>query len=65
MVGGTREVAVPAKLLHRQKLNGRQIVELAKLCAKIETHYKFPCDIEWALERGKFYIVQSRSITIL
>ncbi|OGL65635.1 hypothetical protein A3B21_03165 [Candidatus Uhrbacteria bacterium RIFCSPLOWO2_01_FULL_47_24] len=49
----------------QQKFNDRQIVELAKLCAKIETHYKFPCDIEWALERGKFYIVQSRPITTL
>ncbi|OGL67585.1 hypothetical protein A3B21_03155 [Candidatus Uhrbacteria bacterium RIFCSPLOWO2_01_FULL_47_24] len=63
--GGTREVVVPDKFLHRQKLDGRQIVELAKLCAKIETHYKFPCDIEWALESGKFYIVQSRPITTL
>jgi len=63
--GGTREIAVPSKLQNRQKLDGRQIIELAKLCAKIETHYKFPCDIEWALEKDKFYIVQSRPITTL
>ena len=31
----------------------------------IENHYKFPCDIEWAFESGKFYIVQSRPITTL
>lgn len=62
---GTVEKAVPAKFLHRQKLDGRQIIELAKLCVKIEQHYKFPCDIEWALEKGKFYIVQSRPITTL
>jgi len=56
---------VPGKLRHRQKLDGRQIVALAKICAAIEKHYKFPCDIEWALEKGKFYIVQSRPITTL
>lgn len=49
----------------RQKLTGRQIVELAELCKKIEDHYGFPCDIEWAYEGGKFYITQSRPITTL
>ncbi len=49
----------------RQKLTGRQIVELAKICANIEKHYKFPCDIEWAYAGGKFYITQSRPITTL
>jgi len=32
---------------------------------KIENHYGFPCDIEWAFEKGGFYIVQSRPITTL
>ena len=32
---------------------------------KIEKHYGFPVDIEWAFESGKFYIVQSRPITTL
>ncbi len=49
----------------KQKLNGKQIIELAKICQKIEQHYKFPCDIEWAYEGGKFYITQSRPITTL
>jgi len=49
----------------KQKLNGKQIVELAKICKKIEDHYGFPCDIEWAWEGGKFYITQSRPITTL
>lgn len=62
---GVREIPVPEKLKSRQKLDGRQIVNLAKLCVKIEEHYGFPCDIEWAMERNKFYIVQSRPITTL
>ncbi|MBU2566429.1 hypothetical protein KKG46_02620 [Patescibacteria group bacterium] len=31
----------------------------------IEEHYGFPCDIEWAYKKEKFYIVQSRPITTL
>lgn len=50
---------------NKQKLSGRQIMELAELCKKIEAHYGFPCDIEWAMEGGKFYITQSRPITTL
>ncbi|OGH88437.1 MAG: hypothetical protein A3J93_04205 [Candidatus Magasanikbacteria bacterium RIFOXYC2_FULL_42_28] len=49
----------------KQKLSGKQIIELAKISANIEKHYKFPCDIEWAYEGGKFYITQSRPITTL
>ena len=49
----------------KQKLTDDQILELSKLVVKIEDHYKFPCDIEWAREKGKFYIVQSRPITTL
>ena len=49
----------------KQKLTGKQIVELAKLCARIEKHYKHPQDIEWAFAKGKFYITQSRPITNL
>ena len=49
----------------KQKLSGKQIIELAMLCKKIEDHYKFPCDIEWAMEGGDIYITQSRPITTL
>lgn len=49
----------------KQCLPNQKILELAKICQKIEDHYKFPCDIEWALEKGKLYIVQSRPITTL
>lgn len=49
----------------KQKLTTRQIVNLAKICKKIEQHYHQPQDIEWAFEKGKFYITQSRPITTL
>ena len=45
---------------------GRQkIIELAKLVVHIEKHYGFPCDVEWAREKKKFHITQSRPITTL
>jgi len=48
-----------------QKLNDKEILELTELVKKVEKHYGFPCDIEWARENGRFYIVQSRPITTL
>ena len=49
----------------KQKLTGKQIIELAEICYGIEKHYGFPCDIEWAFAGGNFYITQSRPITTL
>jgi pyruvate,water dikinase len=63
--GGIKWVPVLKSVQGKQKLNGKQIIELAKICLAIENHYKFPCDIEWAQEKGKFYITQSRPITTL
>jgi len=49
----------------KQVLTKKEIIELSKLIVKIEKHYKFPVDVEWAKEKGKFYITQSRPITTL
>lgn len=62
---GTTWKAVAKVDQEKQKLTGKQIIELAKICLNIEKHYKKPQDIEWAIERGKIYIVQSRPITTL
>lgn len=63
--GGTKEVSVPKSKQAKQKLKGNEIIKLAKIVKKIEQHYGSPQDIEWAYEKGKFYIVQSRPITTL
>ncbi len=63
--GGNIEKRVPKSKQEKQKLSDTQILKLAKVCQKIEKHYKTPQDIEWALEKGKFYIFQSRPITTL
>jgi len=57
--------SIPTEKRNLQKLSDEQIFELSDLIVKIENHYGFPCDIEWAYESGVFYIVQSRPITTL
>jgi len=62
---GTEEKLVPKARQAKQKLTDKQIIELARICYNIEKHYGKPQDIEWAIERGKIYVVQSRPITTL
>ena len=59
------EKEVPRLRQGKQKLEDGKIIQLAQLCQKIEEHYKHSQDIEWAFEKGKFYILQSRPITTL
>ncbi len=49
----------------KQKLDDKHVVELAKIGLKVEEHYGKPQDIEWGLEDGKLFIVQSRPVTTL
>ena len=58
-------VDIPAERGASQKLSDAQILKLSELVLKIEEHYCFPCDIEWAFAKGGFYITQSRPITTL
>ena len=63
--GGIEWQKVPESKKEVQTLTGQEIIELAKMCVKLEKHYKKPQDIEWAMEKGKIYITQSRPITTL
>lgn len=62
---GTKTMGVPKSKRARQKLSEEQIKKLVEICIKVEKHYKYPQDIEWGFERNKFYIVQTRPITVL
>ena len=44
-------------------LTDEQVLEVAKLVTDVETHYKVPMDIEWAIYEGKLYLLQARPIT--
>jgi len=48
-----------------QKLTDEQVAEFAALLARIEDHYGHPVDTEWALEEGRFRLLQARPITTL
>ena len=62
--GSVNEILpVPAAQANRQKLDDPAIIKLAVLGEKLEKHYFFPQDIEWAFEKGKLYIVQTRPVT--
>ena len=63
--GKNRKVSLPEEKRNMRKLSEAQIKKLSEICAKIEKIFNYPQDIEWALEEGKFYVVQSRPITTL
>ncbi|WP_456371987.1 intein-containing phosphoenolpyruvate synthase [Methanocaldococcus sp.] len=63
--GETKIVDVPEDMKEKQVLTDDEIKELAKIGINIENHYKKPMDVEWAYEKGKFYMVQARPITTL
>ncbi len=63
--GGVIEKRVPEAKRAKQKLDDALILEVAKTCARIEKHYGYPQDIEWAVEKNVLYVTQSRPITTL
>ncbi|MGA2910710.1 MAG: phosphoenolpyruvate synthase [Candidatus Microgenomates bacterium] len=63
--GKTKEVDVPAKIRGRQKITDEEVIALARLSDRLQKHYYFPQDTEWAKEKGKLYIVQTRPVTTI
>jgi pyruvate,water dikinase len=63
--GANKKVDIKEDAQGKQKLSDLEIKDLAKICKKIEDHYNFPQDIEYAFEKDNLYIVQSRPITTL
>ncbi len=59
----TVELDVLKNIQEKQKLSGKRIVELAEIVTKIEKHYDFAQDIEWALVDDQIFILQSRPVT--
>lgn len=45
-------------------LTDAQVFDLARLGQRVEAFFRTPCDIEWALSRGQFYLLQSRAIKL-
>ena len=49
----------------QQVLKNHEIRKLAEIALKLEEHYQKPQDIEFAIENGEIYIVQTRPVTTL
>ncbi|HIP63583.1 MAG TPA: pyruvate, water dikinase, partial [Archaeoglobus profundus] len=63
--GKTIEIKLDEKKAKERVLSDKEIEELVKIGEIIEEHYECPQDIEWAIEKGKIYIVQTRPITTI
>lgn len=60
-----QELSLPKSKQQTVKLTDEKIVELAKIGHKLQKHYRFPQDIEWAMADNQLYIVQSRPVTTI
>lgn len=63
--GKTVQLDVPEDLKNKRVLSDEEIAALTKLGSRIQEHYDFPQDTEWAMENGKVFMLQSRPITTL
>jgi len=63
--GKTAEKPLTEKEEMEQVLEDTEIKQLAVYAKRIEKHYNKPQDMEWAIEEGNVYIVQSRAITTI
>jgi pyruvate,water dikinase len=63
--GSTQTLALGTMEGKLQKVSDKIILEVATFAKRIEEHYGFPVDIEWAVERGTVYMTQARPITTL
>jgi len=57
--------SIEARLQEKQKISDDDILRVARLGKQIEDHYQFPQDIEWAMEGGNIYVVQTRPVTTI
>lgn len=59
----TIELDVPQSKTTAQVLTEEEILKIAEFGLNLEQHYGHPQDIEFAIEKGKIAIVQTRAIT--
>ncbi len=63
--GGTRRETLPETQWTMPSLSDEEAKALAALGVRIEAHYQEPQDIEWCVENGTPFVVQSRPVTTL
>jgi pyruvate,water dikinase len=57
------KVPLTAEEQIRQKISDKDIIALARIGKRLEEHYRFPQDVEWAKENNELFIVQTRPVT--
>jgi pyruvate,water dikinase len=62
--GGRIWVHNSAEKAAKATLNGTLLRDLCRASCIIEEHYRYPQDIEWAFEKGRLYILQTRRAKI-
>lgn len=62
---GIRGADISEEHAKRPALNDDQIRAVARLVRRAGRHFSRPQDIEWAIENGRLYLLQSRPITSL
>jgi len=63
--GQTKTIELKPAMAHERVLRTHEIKQLAEYAIKLEQHYDKPQDIEFALENGELFILQTRPITTL
>lgn len=59
---GRIEMPVPSERAGRATLSDTQLLELAEFGRRIEDHFGFSVDVEWAYDDSRLYILQARKI---
>jgi pyruvate,water dikinase len=62
---GVKSVPLTSEEARRPVLNNPQVLAIAGLARGVQRFFCRPQDIEWAIEDGKIYLLQSRPITSL
>lgn len=62
---GNKEVAIDEAKGMNPSISHGELMKLTELAIKAEEHFGSPQDIEWAIENGEIFLLQSRPITTL
>jgi len=60
--GGLEEFNVPRSMRLKSSVEGSELRQLWTLARRLENHYAFPQDFEWAVEGGKVFLFQTRTV---
>jgi len=61
--GGVEKKPIETGRIDKPSIQNEEILELSGIIKKLVDHYGKPQDVEWALQDGEIYILQSRPIT--